>query len=70
MTYQLSYRRMLRRSYLFVSERQARGTMHVHALLFLPREGGSLFLPREGGSGKTHALLLRLYMEKYMLKKE
>jgi hypothetical protein len=47
--------------FIFVSERQARGTMHVHALLFLPREGGS---------GKTHALLLRLYMEKYMLKKE
>ena len=40
--------------------------MHVHALVFLPREGGSLFLPREGGSGKTHAY----YMEKYMSKKK
>ena len=40
-----------------VSEKQERGAMHVHFLLFLPREGGS---------GKTHAY----YMEKYMSKKK
>ena len=43
--------------FIFVSEKQARGAMHVHFLLFLPREGGS---------GKTHAY----YMEKYISKKK
>ena len=43
--------------FIFVLEKQARGAMHFHFLLFLPREGGS---------GKTHAY----YMEKYMSKKK
>ena len=43
--------------FIFVSEKQARGAMHVQALVLLPREGGG---------GKTHAY----YMEKYISKKK